>query len=176
MIKTVIGSLTLFALGWIAWPYYAVYDFADAIQRGDQVALEHRVAWDDVRRGLRDDFNALFLQSLGKNEGAGSALGTGLAVLLGPTIINNAIDNYVTPGGIAAAIRSGKVSIPSAAQIGSSSVNQAPATTLDVDTLGSQSGGGRHDAQRGDDCKARWLAGHASAPHEGWVAPSRSWA
>jgi hypothetical protein len=131
VIKTVIGSLTLFALGWIAWPYYAVYDFANAIQRGDQVALEHRVAWDEVRRGLRDDFNALFLQRLGKNEGAGSALGTGLAVLLGPTIISNAIDNYVTPGGIAAAIRSGKISIPSTAQIGSSSVNQGPANTLD---------------------------------------------
>jgi hypothetical protein len=76
VMKTVIASLILVALGWIAWPYYAVYDFANAIQRGDQVALEHRIAWDDVRRGLRDDFNALFLQGLGKNEGAGSALGT----------------------------------------------------------------------------------------------------
>ena len=48
-----IGLLILVALGWIAWPYYAVYDFANAIQQGDQVALERRVAWDSVRGGLR---------------------------------------------------------------------------------------------------------------------------
>lgn len=93
------------------------------------MALEHRISWDEVRRGLRDDFNGHFLQSVRKNHGAGSALGTGLAVLVGPAIINSAIDNYVTPGAIAAAIRSGKVPMPSAAQIGGSAVDQGPAPT-----------------------------------------------
>ena len=65
MKKTVgiVGLLILVALGWIAWPYYAVYDFANAIQQGDQVALERRVAWDSVRRGLREDFNGVLARS-----------------------------------------------------------------------------------------------------------------
>jgi hypothetical protein len=37
----------------------------------------------------------------------------------------------VTPGGIAAAIRSGTIPVPSAAQIGGSAVDQGPAPTLD---------------------------------------------
>jgi hypothetical protein len=37
--KIVIGPLILVALGWIAWPYYALYDFANAMQQSDQVAL-----------------------------------------------------------------------------------------------------------------------------------------
>ena len=64
MKKTVgiVGLLILVALGWIAWPYYAVCDFANAIQQGDQVALERRVAWDSVRR-VREDFNGVLARS-----------------------------------------------------------------------------------------------------------------
>jgi hypothetical protein len=128
--KIVIGSLILVALGWIAWPYYALYDFANAMQQGDQVALERRVAWEEVRRGLRDDFNAVVLRSLTKNDGS-SPLATGIAALIGPTIINNAIDSYVTPRGIANLIRSGKASAPSAAQIENSGADQKLAGTFD---------------------------------------------
>jgi Protein of unknown function (DUF2939) len=95
----IIGLLVLVALGWIAWPYYAVYDFANAIQEGDQVALERRVAWDSVRGGLREDFNSVL---------ARSTQGAGLAALVGPAIINNAIDSFVTPQGITSLLRIAK--------------------------------------------------------------------
>ena len=101
------------------------------MQQGDQVALEHRVDWDSLRRGLRDDFNAVFLQGLGKNQGTSSPLGTGLAALLGPTLINNVIDSYVTPRVIASQIRSGKASVPSALQIESSVADQSSSSTVD---------------------------------------------
>jgi hypothetical protein len=116
MKKTVgiIGLLILVALGWIAWPYYAVYDFANAIQQGDQVALERRVAWDSVRGGLREDFNAVL---------ARSTQGAGLAALVGPAIINNAIDSFVTPQGIASLLRIAKVPIPNP--------DRRPSSTLD---------------------------------------------
>src|SRR5262245_40209697 len=103
--KIVIGSLILVALGWIAWPYYALYDFANGVQQGDQVALERRVAWDEVRRGLRDDFNAFFVQHLSKTDSANSPLDAGLAVGLVAPTINNTIDSYVTPRGIAELIQ-----------------------------------------------------------------------
>ena len=116
MKKTVgiVGLLILVALGWIAWPYYAVYDFANAIQQGDQVALERRVAWDSVRGGLREDFNAVL---------ARSTQGAGLAALVGPAIINNAIDSFVTPQGIASLLRIAKVPTPNA--------DRRPSSTLD---------------------------------------------
>src|SRR5436190_2259322 len=124
-IKIVIGIVILVALGWITWPYYALYDFANGVRQGDQVALEGRVAWDSVRQGLRDDLNAVFLQNLNKNDSATSALGTGLVALVGPTIINNVIDSYVTPRGIANLIQRGKPSILNAAQTENSAANQS---------------------------------------------------
>jgi len=89
----------LVALGWITWPYYALYDFANAIQQADEVALDRRVAWDSVRGGLREDFKKVF---------AKSTLQAGLGALIGPTIINGAIDTVVSPQGITSLIRIGK--------------------------------------------------------------------
>jgi Protein of unknown function (DUF2939) len=110
------GAIILIALGWITWPYYALYDFSRGMQQGDQVALEHRVAWDSVRQGLRDDFNAIFLESFSKNVDTSSPLSTGLVALFGPTLINNVIDSYVTPRGLANLVRSGKAPIPDVAR------------------------------------------------------------
>jgi DUF2939 family protein len=124
--KKVIGLFILFiviVLGWTAWPYYAVYDFANALDQGDQVALEHRVDWDSVRRGLRDDI-------LSKDDVATSLLANGLVALVGPTVINNIIDSYVTPRGIANLIRSGRPSIPNAAQTENSAADQSSASRL----------------------------------------------
>jgi hypothetical protein len=115
--KLGIGAIILIALGWIAWPFYAAYDLATAIQGGDHIALERRVAWDEVRRGLRDDLNAVLLQALRKDDGASSPLTTGLVAMLGPTFINNAVDSYVTPQAIAGLIQNGAAPIPSMAQI-----------------------------------------------------------
>ena len=76
------AATILVVLGWTAWPYYAVFDFANAIDQGDQVALEHRVDWESVRRGLRDDLNAFFMENIrGKDDNATSPLATGLVAL-----------------------------------------------------------------------------------------------
>jgi hypothetical protein len=99
--------------GWIAWPYYAAYDLAVAVREGDVSALEARVAWDSVRQGLRGDLNAIFLQKIStdaKNDtNSGAALGTGLAAVLGPAIVDRVVDSYVTPQAIAAANRANRV-------------------------------------------------------------------
>src|SRR5262249_20734184 len=96
-------AAVLVALGGVTWPYYAVYDFSDAIQQGDQVAFDRRVAWDSVRGGLREDLKEAF---------AKSTLRAGLGALIGPTIIDGAVDTVVSPEGITSLVRIGK-SFPS---------------------------------------------------------------
>ena len=76
--------------------------------------LERRVAWDSVRGGLREDFNAVL---------ARSTQAAGLAALVGPAIINNAIDSFVAPQGIASLLRIAKVPTPNA--------DRRPSSTLD---------------------------------------------
>src|SRR4029077_11721294 len=95
--------------GWIAWPYYAAYDLVVAVREGDVSTLEARVAWDTVRQGLRGDLNAILLQKLNTDAktdtSSGAALGSGLAVMLGPVIVDRMVDSYVTPHGVGAANR-----------------------------------------------------------------------
>jgi hypothetical protein len=102
-----LAALTFVSVAWIAWPYYAFYKLAVAFRAGDIPGLEAGVAWDNVRQGLRSDLNALLLQSLkvdpnDKNTEPGAALGTGLAAVLGPTIINQLVEGYITPQGVTA--------------------------------------------------------------------------
>ena len=111
-----IGALLLLSIAWIGWPYYAFYKLGIAFRAGDVPALESAVVWNSVRQGLRSDLNAVFLQILStdtsnKNNESGSTLGTGLAAVLAPTIINQLVEGYVTPQAIAA-ISHGEDSVP----------------------------------------------------------------
>jgi hypothetical protein len=57
---TILSAILLAAIvGWIAWPYYSVYELATALRDGDVSVLDNRVAWDSVRRGLRDGLNTI---------------------------------------------------------------------------------------------------------------------
>jgi Protein of unknown function (DUF2939)/GYF domain 2 len=110
--KWLVAVPMLVVAGWIIWPYYAAYDLAVAVREGDVSTLEARVAWDSVRQGLRGDLNAVFLQKLTSDAktdtSSGAALGTGIAVMLGPAIIDRMVDSFVTPQAIAAANRTNK--------------------------------------------------------------------
>jgi hypothetical protein len=103
-VKTLLGGVALLAALWIVWPYYAAYSLFIAFRDGDVSVLEDRVAWDSVRQGLRDDVNAMFLETLRADtkKDSSAQFGAGLAAILGPTIINQVVDSYVTPQAIAA--------------------------------------------------------------------------
>ena len=105
----IVASIALLTLGWLAWPYYALFDLTRALREGDTVDLENRIAWDSVRQGLRGDLNAMFLQKLSADASvSNNDIGTELATILGPTIINQLVDGYVTPQAVANLIRTGK--------------------------------------------------------------------
>jgi hypothetical protein len=125
-INAVAGLLFLAILSWIAWPYYSAYSLALAMRDGDSTALESGVNWESVRQGLRGDFNAMHLKSAAKEQ---NDMGRGLAMLLGPTMINQMVEGYVTPQAIGNLIRTGK---PAAAS-GSAASNVASANQLALD-------------------------------------------
>jgi hypothetical protein len=60
-----------------------------------------------VRRALRGDLNASLLKSAATDQ---NELGKGLALVLGPTFINQIIDGYVTPQAISRIVRAGRTS------------------------------------------------------------------
>jgi hypothetical protein len=104
----VLVALTLLIIGWIAWPYYAAFSLMEAVREGDVSTLEKRVDWNGVRQAFRGDLNAFFLQHLkgkAKADDSSDAMATGFAALLGPAVVNQMIDGYVTPQAIAALAR-----------------------------------------------------------------------
>jgi Protein of unknown function (DUF2939) len=109
-----VGIMAIVVAVWVGWPYYALYDLMAGLRDGDQIRLENRVDWDKVRQGLRDDLNAFFIRKFGGNPAdkkkKGASLGGGLAAVLGPNIVNQVIETYVTPVGIASLIKIGKTS------------------------------------------------------------------
>jgi hypothetical protein len=115
-------------IGWIAWPYYAIYDLVVAFREGDISALENSVEWDSVRQGLRSEFKALFLDRSTaqlKSNDAGGALGTGLALMLVPTMIDQMIDTYVTPEFVATNKRENRTSTAPLAEGAPESLSEA---------------------------------------------------
>lgn len=99
--KWIFVTLILSAIAWIIWPYYAVYNLVTALRTGDVQNLEASVAWDSVRRGLKDDLNALLLRSLAADKKSDGLTGA-FATLLGPAIVDRMIDSFLTPQAIAA--------------------------------------------------------------------------
>src|SRR5271166_5508547 len=115
--KIPIGGAILFCLGWLVWPYYALYDLSNALKTGDQVGIERRIEWETVRQGLRDDLHSALLQRLARdqrnsNHEAGAALGVGLAAVLAPVFVDRLIDSFVTSSSVVAIIQKGKLSRP----------------------------------------------------------------
>jgi hypothetical protein len=110
--RIIAGVSSIVVIGWLAWPYYALYDFATALQNADPVALESRVEWDRVRQGLRGDLNAILLHHIRSESenttNTGGALGTGIAAVLGPSLVAQLVDAYVTPQAISDLIRTGR--------------------------------------------------------------------
>lgn len=102
-------GLSLAALAWFVWPYYALYCLIDASRTGDVVALENEVDWNGVRQGIKSDVNSTFLHKLAQDLSKGSSpvtsIGNGLAMMLGPTILNQLIDNTVTPASLSEGVR-----------------------------------------------------------------------
>jgi hypothetical protein len=111
--KKIFAAIFIACAGWIAWPFYALYDLAAGLEQGDPVVLERRIEWSGVRQGLRDDINAMFIamiatDPLTSKPDGGSALGTGLSAIFGPAIINQMIDAYVSPQTLPNLIRRGR--------------------------------------------------------------------
>ena len=131
-VKILIGALAVIVIGWIAWPYYAIYDLMNGVRDGDVAVLENRVAWDSVRQALRGDLNAFLLETLKPDAGAkdsGATLSSGLATLFGPAVINQMIDAYVTPQAVAAINRTKNSTSATGVDSPSSNSGQAVSST-----------------------------------------------
>ena len=97
----IVGGLVLVAL-WALWfisPYWALWGIQDAVATGDSAALESRIDFPALRQNLKEQAKA---QIAGAAIEEDKLLGFGLlAVGLAGGFVDNIIDGFVTPSGLA---------------------------------------------------------------------------
>src|SRR4029079_1793172 len=99
MRKWLIGAV-LDVTAYIGYPYLTLWWIDHALLNDDKSALESLVDWPLVRQRLKADVKLALIESaqteVGKNSFVG-LFGGALTALLVPTLVDSAVDEWVTP-------------------------------------------------------------------------------
>jgi hypothetical protein len=94
-----IGAI-LVAAAYIGYPYLTLYWIDHALLTDDKHAFESLVDWPSVRQGLKADVKLALIEAaqnqVGKDSFAG-VFGAALTALLVPTLVDSAVEEWVTP-------------------------------------------------------------------------------
>src|SRR5262245_46413760 len=74
-----IVAIVVLVVAWAAWPFFAVYELAHAVQQRDSAAVAARVHFPSVRQSLTEQIVVTYLQLTGRDARLGQ-IGRGLAV------------------------------------------------------------------------------------------------
>jgi hypothetical protein len=121
--------LTVAWLVFMASPYYALYDFARAVEAGDTAAIKARVNFSAVRVSLSKQLVTAYLVATGRESELKSS-NKGLVAAAGSTLVDPLLAQYVTPDALAdfLAGRRGLEGSPSAGATGGSGLTLPGAT------------------------------------------------
>ena len=88
-------------------PVFAANALGKALKSGDRDRLEQLVDFPSVREHLKDDLHAKITEKM-QAESHDNALAAGFGMLIGPAIVDRAVDTFITPAMIATAIQNGQ--------------------------------------------------------------------
>jgi hypothetical protein len=74
-----IAAVAVLVGAWAVWPFFALYDLANAVQSRDPAAVTRRVNFSAVRQSLTEQIVVTYLQLSGRDARLGQ-IGRGLAV------------------------------------------------------------------------------------------------
>jgi hypothetical protein len=89
---------------YIASPYFSFWRLCTALQSGDRDSLEAHIDFPSVRESLKDQLRVQMMKSMAQDKELQDNPFGGLAIAFAPMMVNYAVDNFVTPSGIAALI------------------------------------------------------------------------
>ena len=106
-----IAAVVGLAVALFVSPFIAAQALVRAARTGDAAGLERQVDFPAFRTSLKSELNAragLEIRDRAKGDRGLAAL----AMLLAPSLVEGAVDNFVTPQGVAALVRSGETPQP----------------------------------------------------------------
>ncbi|HWD28830.1 MAG TPA: DUF2939 domain-containing protein [Rhizomicrobium sp.] len=102
-------AAALFAVGYLASPYYAFYKLEQAAKAHDRDALEDDVDFPALRDDFKAQINAALLAKTGTDPHNPLVQ---LGLLIVPAILDRLIDSYVTPDGVATMLTDARAPMP----------------------------------------------------------------
>ncbi|MEP9400281.1 DUF2939 domain-containing protein [Sphingomonas sp. VNH70] len=98
-----------FGAAYFASPFWAAHRFRAAAVAGDTDGLEATVDFPAVRESLKAQLNVALTEKLRNDPEMRNNPFAGLGMMLLPTIVDRAVGGFVTPDGIAAIARNGRL-------------------------------------------------------------------
>jgi hypothetical protein len=105
-----IRFFVVLTLAWVVFaasPYYALYDFARAVEAGDLATIRSRVNFSAVRISLSKQLVTAYLVATGR-ESELKASSKGLVAAAGGTLVDPLLAQYVTPEALAGFLAGGR--------------------------------------------------------------------
>jgi hypothetical protein len=102
-------ALALFALAYVGSPFWAARQFKEAALSADVERLEASVDFSAVRQSLKPQLTIALTEKMQADPEMRANPFAGLGLMMMPTIIGKMVDTFVTPDGISAMMKTGKV-------------------------------------------------------------------
>lgn len=100
------------AAAYLGSPFLAIHGLRDAAASGNRDRLERAVDFPSVRESLKSQLQTMMMAHLQADPEMQANPFSGLAVMMIPTVVNNAVDVYVTPDSLASLVRGQKPAEP----------------------------------------------------------------
>ena len=107
-----VGAVLL--LCYVGSPYYSLGRFVEAVKSGDTAALAERVNFPEVRSAMKQQLRAYFFPENEEQKRAKKNRFESMIARLGPNLLDQLVDAYLTPDGLAALIVNPKLASASA--------------------------------------------------------------
>ena len=108
-IGLIAGVLVLFGAAYVGSPYWAARQFRNAALGGDVDRLEDAVDFPAVRDSLKGQLTVALTEKMNNDPALKGNPFAGIGMMMMPAMISSTVDGFVTPHGIAAMMRRGKV-------------------------------------------------------------------
>lgn len=105
------------AVAYLAMPILTVRALVRASETGDEAALERLVDFPDFRESLKEQLTARLMDEMRNDPRADDSVLGGLGMLLGPMLVDGAVDALVNPPAIAAMVQTAEAPEPADAAV-----------------------------------------------------------
>lgn len=110
MLRAFLIIVSALAVLYLGFAGRAVYRVANGLTSGDASAVTEYLDMPAVKEKLKEQLGAVLANKsrngLGRRGDLGAQIGAGLIAALGPSLVNNIVDQLVTPEGLAAMLSS----------------------------------------------------------------------